>query len=96
MAGAAERVKWLLNHSADPTKRGPWGSAETIGMSSLGSERVNEVLQEGLIARKWESLGNGEFLLPIWGINCKYTLKLPWLAYLDTTSLSEFLAYIEI
>ncbi|KAL5337724.1 ankyrin repeats-domain-containing protein [Aspergillus crustosus] len=27
MAGAVERVRWLLEHGADPTRRGPWGSA---------------------------------------------------------------------
>ncbi|KAL2820580.1 ankyrin repeat-containing domain protein [Aspergillus cavernicola] len=26
MAGAVERVRWLLEHGADPTKKGPWGT----------------------------------------------------------------------
>ncbi|KAL2838241.1 hypothetical protein BJY01DRAFT_237543 [Aspergillus pseudoustus] len=39
MGGAVERVRLLLNHGADPTKRGPWGSAVDYA-TRMGSEEM--------------------------------------------------------
>ncbi|KAL2808990.1 hypothetical protein BJX63DRAFT_374909 [Aspergillus granulosus] len=52
MAGAVERVRWLLNHGADPTKRGPWGSAVEYA-SRLGNEEMRTVVQAGIEAKNW-------------------------------------------
>ncbi|KAL9090727.1 MAG: hypothetical protein Q9165_005215 [Trypethelium subeluteriae] len=53
LACAPERVKWLLEHGADPTKKGPWGSAESL-LGKQTSERMKQVMEEGLKAQKWK------------------------------------------
>ncbi|CAG8899673.1 unnamed protein product [Penicillium egyptiacum] len=45
MAGAVERVKWLLEHGADPYKRGSWGSAAEYAHTS-GNEEISKVIEE--------------------------------------------------
>ncbi|KAL3478589.1 ankyrin repeat-containing domain protein [Aspergillus californicus] len=50
MAGAVKRVRWLLEHGADPTKKGPWGSAMEYA-SRLGSDEMRTVLRDGGHAR---------------------------------------------
>ncbi|KAJ6185896.1 hypothetical protein N7519_007197 [Penicillium mononematosum] len=45
MAGAVERVKWLLEHGADPYKRGSWGSAAEYARTS-GNEEISKVIEE--------------------------------------------------
>ncbi|OQE77848.1 hypothetical protein PENNAL_c0057G08404 [Penicillium nalgiovense] len=45
MAGAVERVKWLLEHGADPYKRGSWGSAAEYAHTS-GSGEISKVIEE--------------------------------------------------
>lgn len=52
MAGAVERVRWLLERGANPEARGAWGSAvEYAGL--LGSEEMKRVMEEGVRARRW-------------------------------------------
>lgn len=53
MAGAKERVKWLLEHGANPQLRGGWGSAVTIACT-VGGEMA-EIVEDGVKARKWEN-----------------------------------------
>ncbi|KAL2789263.1 hypothetical protein BJX66DRAFT_307316 [Aspergillus keveii] len=50
MAGAVERVRWLLDHGADPTIRGPWGSALEYA-TRIGSEEMRTVIQAGVEAK---------------------------------------------
>ncbi|KAJ5417124.1 uncharacterized protein N7487_000674 [Penicillium crustosum] len=45
MAGAVERVKWLLEHGADPYIRGSWGSAAEYARTS-GNEEIIKVIEE--------------------------------------------------
>lgn len=45
MAGAVERVKWLLEHGADPYIRGSWGSAAEHARTS-GNEEIIKVIEE--------------------------------------------------
>lgn len=50
MAGAVERVKWLLEHGADPMARGAWGSAAEY-VEVVGSEEMKSVLRHGIQMR---------------------------------------------
>ena len=50
MAGAVERVKWLLEQGADPELKGAWGSAVTYAKSQ-GSEEMISVVEEAVRAR---------------------------------------------
>ncbi|KAJ6109150.1 hypothetical protein N7486_001384 [Penicillium sp. IBT 16267x] len=50
MAGAAERVKWLLEHGADPEARGAWGSAAEY-VEMVGSEEMKSVLRQSILER---------------------------------------------
>ncbi|KAJ5451172.1 hypothetical protein N7491_000354 [Penicillium cf. griseofulvum] len=43
-AGAVERVKWLLQHGADPYMRGNWGSAAEYARTS-GNEEITKVVE---------------------------------------------------
>ncbi|KAF3026842.1 hypothetical protein E8E14_015010 [Neopestalotiopsis sp. 37M] len=54
MAGAVQRVKWLLDHGADPEARGAWGSAVSYA-DKVGSQEMKDVLAEGRRARRWIS-----------------------------------------
>ncbi|KAF7715892.1 Uncharacterized protein PECH_005771 [Penicillium ucsense] len=49
MAGAFERVKWLLAHGADPHLKGSFGSA--IEYASFWGPEMRQVIEEGLAAR---------------------------------------------
>ncbi|TVY26841.1 hypothetical protein LHYA1_G004430 [Lachnellula hyalina] len=51
MAGAVERVGWLLGMGADPEARGAWGSA--VEYAKLRSEEMKRVVEEGVVARRW-------------------------------------------
>ncbi|KAJ5578362.1 uncharacterized protein N7459_007326 [Penicillium hispanicum] len=51
MAGAVERVRWLLAHGADPEARGAWGSAVEY-VATMGSEAMRMVVEEGVQARQ--------------------------------------------
>ncbi|KAJ5161766.1 hypothetical protein N7492_007158 [Penicillium capsulatum] len=46
IAGAVERVKWLLEHGADPTLEGPWGSAATIAIRAGGV--MKQVMEDSI------------------------------------------------
>ncbi|KAL9059000.1 MAG: hypothetical protein Q9162_001388 [Coniocarpon cinnabarinum] len=50
MAGAVERVKWLLDHGADPEAEGSYGSAVSAAKHT-GSEEMKRVIEEGVKAR---------------------------------------------
>lgn len=63
MAGAVERVRWLLEHGANPELKGAWGTAVTYAQS-LGSEEMRQVLEEGVAARRWISGSEKESTLP--------------------------------
>lgn len=52
MAGAVERVKWLLQHGADPHAKGGFGTAVEYAM--LGNEEMKTVMRRELVSR-----GNG-------------------------------------
>lgn len=52
MAGAAERVRWLLENGADPTVRGSWGSAAEC-VAKIGSQEMKSAVEAGLASRKW-------------------------------------------
>ncbi|KAI9644800.1 hypothetical protein NHQ30_006827 [Ciborinia camelliae] len=52
MAGAVERVNWLLEHGANPELKGSYGSAVDY-VEAMGSENMKRVLEEGMKARKW-------------------------------------------
>ncbi|EKV12399.1 hypothetical protein PDIG_32780 [Penicillium digitatum PHI26] len=45
MAGAVERVKWLLEHGADPHIKGSWGSAAEYARTA-GNEEITKVIEE--------------------------------------------------
>ncbi|PWY67628.1 ankyrin [Aspergillus sclerotioniger CBS 115572] len=47
MAGAVERVRWLLAHEADPEVKGAFGSAYDYAQSR-GSDEIRSVLAEGV------------------------------------------------
>jgi ankyrin repeat protein len=51
-AGAVERVRWLLEHGANPELRGPWGTAVQLAQYTKREEMI-KVLEEGVAARKW-------------------------------------------
>lgn len=51
MAGALERVKWLLEAGADPNFRGAWGSAVTYA-EKMGSEEMQRTIDEVLSRRR--------------------------------------------
>jgi hypothetical protein len=50
MAGAVERVKWLLEAGADPNLRGAWGSAVKYA-EKMGSEEMQRTIEE-VVSRK--------------------------------------------
>lgn len=49
MAGAMERVKWLVKHGADPSLKGNFGSAQSY--ASLWGEEMEKAIEEGLAKR---------------------------------------------
>ena len=51
MAGAVERVKWLLEHGADPEADGTHGSAMSHARR-YGSEEMKKVIEDGVKARR--------------------------------------------
>ncbi|KAJ5082374.1 hypothetical protein N7532_011417 [Penicillium argentinense] len=51
MAGAVERVQWLLERGADPEARGSWGSAAEHAFL-MGSEEMKAVMEAGIRARR--------------------------------------------
>lgn len=51
MAKAVERVRWLLEHGADPEARGDWGSAAEYA-GAMGSEEMKRVVEWGLGIRR--------------------------------------------
>ncbi|KAJ5587556.1 uncharacterized protein N7459_003321 [Penicillium hispanicum] len=52
MVGAVERVRWLLEHGANPEATGGWGNAVQRA-SRDGNEEMQRVITEGLAARRW-------------------------------------------
>ncbi|KAF2228925.1 ankyrin [Viridothelium virens] len=52
MAGAVERVKWLLEHGANPEADGTYGSALSHA-ERYGDREMKRVIEEGVKARKW-------------------------------------------
>lgn len=53
MAGAVERVKWLLEQGANPEARGAWGTAVEYA-NGQGSDEMKQALMDGVRARRWE------------------------------------------
>ncbi|OOF98448.1 hypothetical protein ASPCADRAFT_205669 [Aspergillus carbonarius ITEM 5010] len=51
IAGAVERVRWLLAHGADPEAKGAWGSAYDYAQWK-GSQEMRSVLAEGVAAKR--------------------------------------------
>ncbi|KAL8662832.1 MAG: hypothetical protein Q9202_004346 [Teloschistes flavicans] len=51
MAGAVERVRWLLEHGADPELKEPYGSAAFFA-AKMSSEEMKQVIDEALRVRK--------------------------------------------
>lgn len=51
MAKAVERVRWLLEHGADPEARGDWGSAAEYA-DAMGSEEMKRVVERGIGVRR--------------------------------------------
>ncbi|CAI7679014.1 unnamed protein product [Penicillium pancosmium] len=51
MAGAVQRVRWLLERGADPEARGSWGSAVETAFV-MGSEEMKAVMEVGIRARR--------------------------------------------
>lgn len=49
MAGAMERVKWLVKHGADPSLKGNFGSAKSY--ASFWGEEMEKAIEEGLANR---------------------------------------------
>lgn len=49
MAGAIERVKWLVKHGADPSLKGNFGSAQSY--ASFWGEEMEKAIEEGLAKR---------------------------------------------
>jgi hypothetical protein len=54
MAGAVNRVKWLLENGANPELKGAWGNAAEYARS-MGSEEMKQVVEEGLAAWRLRS-----------------------------------------
>ncbi|KAI9685371.1 MAG: hypothetical protein M1822_004502 [Bathelium mastoideum] len=52
MAGAVERVKWLLEHGANPEAHDAYGTA-VLHAQKYGSEEMKKVMEEGVVARRW-------------------------------------------
>lgn len=52
MAGAVQRVRWLLERGADPEARGSWGSAVETAFV-MGSEEMKAVMEVGIRARRF-------------------------------------------
>ena len=51
MAGAVERMRWLLEHGADPELKGAYGSAVTYA-TKMGSEEMRHIIEEMVTAKK--------------------------------------------
>ncbi|KAJ6120864.1 hypothetical protein N7523_005144 [Penicillium sp. IBT 18751x] len=51
MAKAVERVRWLLEHGADPEARGDWGSAAEYA-GAVGSQEMKRVVECGIGVRR--------------------------------------------
>ena len=51
MAGAVERVRWLLERGADPEAKGAWGSA-VMYATRMGSEEMRSVIDEWVRGKK--------------------------------------------
>ena len=52
MAGAVERVRWLLDHGANPEVKGAYGSALEYSQL-MGSQQMKAVVNEGVRARRF-------------------------------------------
>ena len=52
MVGAVQRVKWLLDHGADPTVEAGFMSAVVLAQR-IGSTEMREVVDQGVTAKKW-------------------------------------------
>lgn len=59
MAGAMERVKWLLEQGADPFVKGSFGSAASY--ASFWGEEMEKVIEQGLAARNKAALKPSQF-----------------------------------
>ncbi|KPM42157.1 hypothetical protein AK830_g4421 [Neonectria ditissima] len=56
IAGAVERVRWLLDHGANPHMRG-WHMIAAEAAANMGSDEMKSVMAEGLATRKWVESG---------------------------------------
>lgn len=61
MAGAVERVRWLLEQGADPEADGGWGSA--VSRARYRSEEMKRVIEEGVRARRWVKTQDGNGIM---------------------------------
>lgn len=57
MAGAVERVRWLLEQGADPEARGAWGSAAEY-VEMVGSDEMKSVLRQSMLERSKANEGS--------------------------------------
>jgi ankyrin repeat protein len=55
MAGAIERVKWLLEHGADPYMKGNWGSAAEYARIT-GNEEITKVIEGFMKENSWNEV----------------------------------------
>ncbi|KAI9717936.1 MAG: hypothetical protein M1828_007028 [Chrysothrix sp. TS-e1954] len=60
MANAVARVRWLLEHGADPTANGSYGGTAAGMAQKRGSEEMKKVMQEGLRAQRWKTASSKE------------------------------------
>jgi hypothetical protein len=59
IVSAVERVRWLLEHDANPELKGGVGTAVSYAQSR-GSEEMKQVIEEGVAARKWVRVSKRE------------------------------------
>ncbi|KAI5459541.1 ankyrin repeat-containing domain protein [Mariannaea sp. PMI_226] len=55
IAGAVERVRWLLSKGGNPHATGAYGSAAEYA-AKFGSDEMKRVIEEGIVAKKWAEI----------------------------------------
>ncbi|KAJ5247437.1 hypothetical protein N7468_002420 [Penicillium chermesinum] len=62
MAGAVERVRWLVDQGADPEAKGAWGSAaEYVAM--IGSDEMRSIVQRGIERKQRSRISRQSFAI---------------------------------
>ena len=62
MAGAVERVRWLVDQGADPEAKGAWGSAAEY-VATIGSDEMRSVIQRGVERKRRPSVLHGNLAI---------------------------------